>query len=400
MSASEPQVAARDEAARIVAVLSFCGFASTFAMRFVDPMVGVIARDTGRDPHDVALLASAFALPYALVQPVLGPVGDALGKVRVIKVCLVCLAVALLLGALSRDLEVLLALRVLSGMAAGGVIPLVLATIGDRVPIAERQVAISRFLLFWISGQLIGGSLSGVLTAAIGWRGVFLLAALLGAVAAAAAVAGLSTRGVAAGRFSPSVAFRRYAGIVAMPRARALFAFVFVEGALVFGIQPYLAPLLEDRGAGGSAEAGLIIASFAAGGILYTLAVRGLLRLLGIRRMLIAAGLLGAGAFSIVSGEPAWPVQAGAFLALGAAFYMLHNSFQTQVTELTAEARGSAVSLHAFSYFVGQALGPPLIGFGILMAGAPITLVLCAAGLLTLGLVAASVIGRNQPRPL
>jgi hypothetical protein len=28
----------------------------------------------------VALLATAFAVPFALVQPVLGPVGDALGK--------------------------------------------------------------------------------------------------------------------------------------------------------------------------------------------------------------------------------------------------------------------------------------------------------------------------------
>ncbi len=36
---------------------------------------------------------------------------------------------------------------------------------------------------------------------------------------------------------------------------------------------------------------------------------------------------------------------------------MLHNSFQTQVTEVAPQARGSAVALHAFSFFSGQQSG-------------------------------------------
>ena len=35
------------------------------------------------DPYAVALLTTAFALPFALSQPVIGPVGDMVGKVRV-----------------------------------------------------------------------------------------------------------------------------------------------------------------------------------------------------------------------------------------------------------------------------------------------------------------------------
>ena len=381
---------------RTILVLSVCGFASTFAMRFVDPMVGEISRDLSRPAHDVALLASAFALPYALVQPVLGPVGDALGKERIIKICLVVMAVTLALASVMPDLDSLLVLRVLSGAAGGGIIPLVLATIGDRVPMAERQVAISRFLLFSITGQLLGGSLSGVLTAWIGWRGVFGLAGLLGAVATVAAFLGLRHARPASGRFSVSVAARRYASILAMPRARALFAFVFIEGGIIFGVQPYLAPLLEERGLGGAAQAGIMIACFAAGGMAYTLSVRALLRVLGLRRMLVTAGAFAAGAFLVLAAGPAWPIQAAAMLLVGIGFYMLHNSYQTQVTELTAEARGSAVSLHAFSYFLGQAIGAPVTGAGLVYLGVVPTLAIGAAGVLALGIVSALILFPRQ----
>ena len=69
-----------DGTSRLILVLAAGGFASTFAGRTVEPLVGVLARDFASPPATVALLSTAFALPYALIQPVLGPVGDALGK--------------------------------------------------------------------------------------------------------------------------------------------------------------------------------------------------------------------------------------------------------------------------------------------------------------------------------
>ena len=83
------------------------------------------------------------------------------------------------LCAAAPTIELLFALRVLAGMAAGGVIPTSLGMIGDRVAMASRQVAISRFLAAVILGQLAGSSVSGLLAAWIGWRGVFGLAAAL-----------------------------------------------------------------------------------------------------------------------------------------------------------------------------------------------------------------------------
>jgi predicted MFS family arabinose efflux permease len=384
------------DAKRVIAILSICGLASTFAVRFIDPMIGVISRDLNADPHTIALLSTAFALPYAFIQPLLGPVGDALGKQRIIQICLAILALALAGALVTRDVPTLFVLRVLAGAAAGGIIPLSLATIGDSVPMAERQVAISRFLIFTISGQLVGGSLSGLLSTWIGWRGVFGLACGLALVAFAAVIVGLGRPAPFEGKFRVSVAAARYRRILAVPRARALYLFVFVEGAMIFGIQPYIAPMLEARAAGGAPQAGAIIAAFASGGILYTLTVGLLLRSLGLSRMLAVAGVICGAAFVTMGLGGAWTLDAGAMLAMGLGFYMLHNSFQTQVTEVVPDARASAVSLHAFSYFVGQAIGPVLFGLGLAGIGVAGATLVSALGMLALGLVAARVLGRPQ----
>ena len=72
----------------LFARLSLIGFITALASRATDPVIPPIAHDIRVDPNAVALLTTAFALPFALVQPVLGPVGDMVGKVRVMIACL------------------------------------------------------------------------------------------------------------------------------------------------------------------------------------------------------------------------------------------------------------------------------------------------------------------------
>jgi MFS family permease len=111
----------------------------------------------------VALLSSAFAFPFGLSQPLLGPIGDALGKARVIKMATAILAVCLLASALAPTLAVLFISRILAGVAAGGIMPVCMALIGDKFALAVRQVAMSRYIGATLVGQLAGVSVGGVL---------------------------------------------------------------------------------------------------------------------------------------------------------------------------------------------------------------------------------------------
>ena len=381
----------------LILILATSGFASTFSSRAVEPMVGVIARDLGTDVQTAALLSAAFALPYAFVQPILGPVGDAVGKERVMKVGLIIALLALAASFFAPDIRTLFVLRIVAGAAAGGAVPMSLALIGDRVPMESRQLALSRYLVAVITGQLAGSSLAGLLANSVGWRGVFAVSTVLMVFATGATIIGF--RGtVESGKFDFSQALQRYRGILSNPRALALFSFVFVEATAIFGIFPYVAPLLERTG-GSATQAGVALGGFALGGLIYSLLVSWMLRVLGLPRMLIGGGLFAALALLTIGWGGDWRLYTAAMMVMGLGFYMLHNTFQAQVTEVAPTARASAVALHAFSFFVGQALGVVAMGFGLAHAGLAASTIGAAIVIVGVGVVAASVLRRPaQPR--
>jgi predicted MFS family arabinose efflux permease len=126
--------------------------------------------------------------------------------------------------------------------------------------------------------------------------------------------------------------------------------------------------------------------------------VRWLLRTIGPRWMLAAGGLAGAMANLTVGLGGSWQVDAAALVLLGISFYMLHNSFQTQVTEIAPDARASAVALHAFSFFVGQAASVVIFGVGLRTIGLLPTTSVAAVIILGVGLVAAFALTKPVQR--
>ena len=55
--------------------------------------------------------------------------------------------------------------------------------------------------------------------------------------------------------------------------------------------------------------------------------------------------------------QPAWWLAPFAVTAIGLGFYMLHNTLQTVATQMTPEARGTAVAIFSSALYLGQALG-------------------------------------------
>lgn len=382
MTAADDDASSRARMRRVLAMYGPAVFAGALATRATDPVVAEIAADFGTTAAQAALLGTAYTLPFALVQPILGPVADSVGKRRVVTICIALLAVLLLGAALAASLGWLMAFRALSGAAAGGMMPLTLAIMGDAVPLKDRQVALSRILVFGISGQIAGGAMAGPVAALAGWRGVLVLCALSAAAGLVALL--LAARGAAAEpvtRYDPVIAAKRYRTILQNPSAIPLYATVAVEGALVFGSFPFLATLMIGRGIGGTAEAGYAIGAFGAGGLAYAAVARPLLVRFGQAGVVRIGGVLGAAALAGFAVAGAFWVAALAGFLLGMAFYMIHNAIQTRATELSQAFRGSAISLHAFSFFAGQSLGPVAFGLGAATVGLGPSLGL-AAGLL------------------
>ena len=344
-------------------VLACACFIGGLMIRLIDPVVPEIAADLATSEASVSLLASAYAVPYALIQPVLGPVGDLIGKTRVIKICLAFLAAAGALTVVANSLEVMFAARVLGGLAGGGIIPLALATVGDHVAFEKRQVALSQILTAMIAAVLVGTIGTGFAASLIGWRGAFAIATVLAIAAFVLAMVSLEETRPSRGRRSLSdqlaSALEGYGQVFANARAYVCYAGVFVEGVLIFGLLPYIATLLTARGAGGSFEAGMVLAGMAIGGLVYTQIVARLIgRMGGIANLIRVGGVFLAAGYAGIALQGSWGLEMAAFALLGFGFYSIHNSLQTQATELAPGHRGASVALHAFFFFLGQSAGP------------------------------------------
>jgi MFS family permease len=132
----------------------------------------------------------------------------------------------------------------------------------------------------------------------------------------------------------------------------------------------YVALLLLAIGETRASIAGLLIAAFALGGVFYSLSVPVLIARVRERLLMVTGGTLAATALVLIALHFLWAWQIAIYAMFGFGFYLLHSCIQLHVTELSHTARGSAASLHSCSFYMGQAVGPVIYGYGFAHGGA------------------------------
>src|ERR1019366_707446 len=361
---------------RVLNLMAFVIFATSLFMRSVDPVIPQIAAGLNVEPTTAALLSTGFTLPYALVQPVLGALADMFSKARLIAVCMFIGGITTLACGMVTNFETLMALRVLAGMTAGGIFPIAFALAGDRIPVAQRQVAFGKLLFAAMTGNLLGASGAGVICDLIGWRGVFFATGAIDLIALGLVSRGFRGMNETAGHFDLSTLVPNYRAIFRNPMAKYCFGAVFLEGVFLFGVFPYMAGLLHNAGETRAAIAGVVLAGFGIGGAIYALMVAWPLTNIGGQRLMAAGGMVMAFCLIVIALRASWPVELVNFMVVGFGFYLLHGCIQVYVTELSPTARGSAAAGHSAFFFLGQAVGPVVYGLGLASVGiVPVLLV-------------------------
>ncbi|QPF88176.1 MFS transporter [Bradyrhizobium genosp. L] len=379
-------------------VITLATFAASLSVRALDPVLPHVAEDFSVSIATAASFAAVFAFTFAIVQPAIGAAADLFGKARLMTICLVLLGAANVLGALSTSFPMLFVTRILAGVGSGGVFPVALSLTSDLVGPEKRQLAIGRTLAGSMTGNLLGATASGLIGDLLGWRGV--LAVLGGLVIIVAVAVAAGFRGAALNR-PPRTSLRAlrhgYRTIFTNPNARICYSAVFVEGCCVLGLFPFIASFLFELGESSLSIAGIVIAGFAIGGLVYTLTVSRMLPWLGVRGMMIAGATLVAIQLVGVAFGPHWKLQMAGLMVMGLGFYMIHGCLQVFASELSVEARATALSLHSFFFFMGQTVGPIAYGFGLQHAGKTATLVSAAAVMVVLGFVCARFLKQRRP---
>jgi DHA1 family inner membrane transport protein len=331
-----------------------------------------------------------------MVQPILGVTADFFGKTRLMNLCVLVMALATLVCAVASDFWLLVAMRIAAGLVAGGVFPVAMALIGDLVPIHQRQVAIARLLGVALTANVLGASIAGIIGDLMGWRAVF---GVLGLFSLAVALtAFFAFRNITLPKpppFNRAAVIANFRDILADPRAKVCFGAVFLEAIFIHGLFPYIGLLLQSIGEFRASIAGLLIACFAVGGIGYSLMVPALAGRVAERKLMLAGGAVAGSCLALISLHFPWPVQAVVYAAFGCGFYLLHSCIQVHVTDLSQTARGAAASLHSSSFYMGQALGPVIYGFGFAHGGPEPTIVFGALVVLGVGFMCSRLLRRR-----
>jgi predicted MFS family arabinose efflux permease len=393
-----PNTPSRQVPTRSIILLAVAGFASQAQVRVMDSLLPQVAADLHTTVGAAAMVITAYAITHGSIQLIIGPVGDRFGKYKTVAFACVVGAVLVALCGMVSTLPQLALARLATGAAAGWVIPISMAYVGDVTPPDRLQPILARYLSGQILGQLFGQAAGGVLGDLLGWRNVYFVLAGIFALAAAGLIFELSVNPLTrkSSQTTPRLGLIADYGLVLSNQfARIVILAAFFEGALAWGAFAYIGADLHLRFGLTYTLVGITVGCFGIGGLIYAGMVKVLVRRLGQIGLAIGGSLVLAAAYVLLAGEPVWWLAPVATTAIGLGFYMLHNTLQTNATQMTPEARGTAVALFSSALYVGQTAGVALGALAIDRGGAIPLFLGTAAALPALALWFAGELKRN-----
>lgn len=383
-----------------ITLLAVASFASQSMVRVSDSLLPQISTDMGVSVGAASIVVTAYALAHGSVQLVIGPVGDRFGKYACIIAACAAASVLVLLCGLATSLPMLVAARLACGLAAGWIIPLAFAFLGDVIPYERRQQVLGTFLSGQILGQLFGQAAGGVLGDLFGWRRVFFFLAALFALATVALVIEFLRNPITRAGHATATRSRGFIvdnlTVLRSPWARAMIAMGFIESLFMFGGFAYVGADLHLRFGVNFAVVGLFVGAFAIGGLIYSLSVRRLVERLGQIGLVTGGGVMLSIAYATIAFTPHAYVAPFAITGIGLGYYMLHNTLQTNATQMTPEARATAVGIFSAALYFGQTLGVAINAPIFDRFSAVPVFLISGAGLLVLGLWLAHVLRQRR----
>ena len=175
-------VPARAERLRLVLVLGSLIALGPLTIDMYLPALPTIATELGVAEATVQLTLTGTLVGLGLGQLVIGPLSDALGRRGPLLAGTALHVVASLLCVVAPNVAVLGGLRVLQGLGAAAAAVLTVAIVRDLYDGVAAATLLSRLMLVVGVAPVLAPTLGGGVLAVTGWRGIFVLLAVVGAL--------------------------------------------------------------------------------------------------------------------------------------------------------------------------------------------------------------------------
>ncbi|HKZ95291.1 MAG TPA: MFS transporter [Candidatus Bathyarchaeia archaeon] len=143
--------------------LCFAVFVSMLGFGLVMPLLPLYARDFGATGLQLGMLTASFALTRAVATLPGGWVADKAGRKKPIVFGLLMYSVVMALYGFSQDVNQLILLRAIQGLASGVVWPVISTMVVDIVQPNDRAKALGLYETMWFLGMIVGPALGGIL---------------------------------------------------------------------------------------------------------------------------------------------------------------------------------------------------------------------------------------------
>jgi EmrB/QacA subfamily drug resistance transporter len=174
----------------LVLYLALGGLAFACLQSLVSPALSTIGHELNVSTSDVSWIVTAYLLSASVLTPILGRLGDMVGKRRMLIVVLSILAVGAVVSALATSLTVLIIGRILQG-AGGAMMPLSIGMVRDELPRERVATTVGMISAIFGVGAGIGIVAAGPIVEHLSWHWLFWLPLALVLIALAGAIFGM-----------------------------------------------------------------------------------------------------------------------------------------------------------------------------------------------------------------
>lgn len=375
----------REQLLWLLATTTFLVF---FQAYMIAPLIPRLAAVFDVSVQTMGLAVPAYLIAYGTATLFFGPLSDRWGRRPVIITALIAFILLTALTSAASTSAQLTTLRLITGLGAGGIVPLALALIGDLFSYAERGRPIG-WLFGAMAGGMAGGSVVGVmLEPVLSWQGLFLGVAAFSLVSLLCLLpyrALLGNRSTGA-KQSLRAIVAGYWALLETARGRRTYGYVFLNAVFHSGVFTWLGVYFSRRYGVGEVGIGLALLGYGVPGFLFGPAIGRLADHFG-RRRLIPLGLFLAGTSAAALALDIPIVVAPFLVTLLSLGYDLTQPLLAGIVTDLGPRRGQAVGLMAFVLFVGFGIGSLIFG-AMLPLGIAVDLVIFGGGAIFAGAIA------------
>ncbi|EPU6131751.1 TPA: MFS transporter [Enterobacter hormaechei] len=346
-----------------------------------------ISQEWGISDAQSARLLSIFGLTFALGAPLAQVMfGKFMRRAQVLAGMLV-FGLGALIFAIAPDYKVLVASRIVMGLGASLIGPVLIALGAELVAPEERGSAIAMILLGVSMASMVGIPLAAWLATVWGARMLFTLIALVSVLTAGAVF--LLVPDVVKG---VDIRLRQVGVVLKEGKSLAAFLVVFFITSGVYDMYAFISPMIRDRWQGDASAISIALAVIGAAGIVGNLFVARAARHFSAEHLLVTGLMLLVTDMLLVMLLPAQLSLLYLLLVVWAfSTDLLWPTQQRRIVEIsTAETRGISLALTSAFMFCSIGFGSavaswlyPLSGFYGVMISSVMFLLLALASLWT-----------------